>query len=272
MPVTDLTVVVTTKNEERNLPRLLTSLANNGVAPDHVIVVDANSTDRTASIAADFGARVLIAAPNLSIQRNVGVREVRTPMAVILDADMEVPPGVFDEIAVLHDAGERCIILPERSVARSFLARARGFERSLQEGDLSIEGVRAFTTELFWEVGGYNEKVGFGGEDWLLSRIMYERCAPARTLTKILHHEGDPSVATILRKYFFYGRGRYRFFRANARYFMEVTNPIRQSTRRRFGEYVRRPVMAAGVIAYKTLTYGAGLAGFCAEALGAKRL
>ena len=74
-------------------------------------------------------------------------------------------------------------------------------------------------------------------------------------------------MPTIIKKFFFYGRGRYRLFRENSRYFVELTNPIRASTRSRLGHYARHPVMTAGVIAYKTLTYGAGLAGFVAEAL-----
>lgn len=268
MSRSDLSIVVTTRNEERNLPRFLRSLNANKIEPGQVILVDAHSSDRTVAIGAEYGARILSADPNLSLQRNVGVRVVTTPYVLILDADMELPPGVIDELVGLLNAGEQCVILPEISVARSFLARARGFERLQLEGDLSIEAARAFTTALFWEVGGYNEVVGFGGEDWLLARAMYERCAPAHLTTKILHHEGDPSVAMIIRKFFFYGRGRYRLYRANSKHFFELTNPIRKSTGSRLGEYFRHPVMAVGVVAYKMLTYGAGLMGFLAEAFG----
>lgn len=267
MSKADLTIVVVTKNEERNLPRLLASIAHNGVAPDQVILVDAYSTDRTVQIAEEFGSPVIFERPNLSSQRNAGVRNAPTKWVMMLDADMELPGGLVDEVVSLFEHGHQCIVLPEHSIATGFLSRARGFERDLQHGDLTIEAARAFTNELFWRCGGYNEDIGFGGEDWFLAKAMYEQVAPARTSSIILHHELDAPVPTILRRYFFYGRGRYRLFRANRRHFVELTNPVRPSTRRRWRSYLAEPALTAGVIVYKTLTYGAGLAGFVAEAL-----
>ena len=50
-----LSVCLVTRNEEQNLPRVLRSVA--GLA-DQVVVADTGSTDRTAAVAADLGARV----------------------------------------------------------------------------------------------------------------------------------------------------------------------------------------------------------------------
>jgi glycosyltransferase involved in cell wall biosynthesis len=262
----DLAIVIVTKNEERNLPRLLASIAANGVKAERVVVVDAHSTDRTAAIARDFGTTVVFERPNLSAQRNAGAKHCGARWLMMLDADMELPSGFVDEVVDLLASGRRCVILPEHSIATSFLAQARGFERDLQHGDLSIEAARAFTSELFWECGGYDEAIGFGGEDWFLAKSMYECSAPARTTRVVLHYEPDSSIPTILRRYFFYGRGRYRLFRTNPHYFVELTNPIRPSARTSWRSYLAHPVLTAGVVFYKALTYGAGLAGFIAEA------
>ena len=50
----DLSVVIIAFNEEANLPRCLKSLPANV----EIIVLDSGSTDRTAAIAQEFGARV----------------------------------------------------------------------------------------------------------------------------------------------------------------------------------------------------------------------
>ena len=268
MSAIDLTIVVVTKNEERNLPRLLESFSRNGVAPGQVVVVDAHSQDRTAELARQYGARVISGPPNLSAQRNLGAKVAPGKWLMMIDADMELPPGLVDEVVALFQQGRQCVVLPEHSIATSFLAKARGFERDQQHGDLTIEAARAFTAELFRQCGGYNEDIGFGGEDWFLAKAMYERAAPARTNGIVLHYEPNASIPTIIRRYFFYGRGRYRLFRTNRRYFAELTNPIRPSTRARWRSYFAHPLLTCGVIFYKALTYGAGAAGFIAEAIG----
>src|SRR4051794_20284244 len=58
-PVVDVSIVVPTRNEAQNLPRLLASVrAQRGVTFD-VVVVDQESEDATAEIAESFGAKVV---------------------------------------------------------------------------------------------------------------------------------------------------------------------------------------------------------------------
>lgn len=54
-----VTVIVPARNEEANLPPLLTSLQNSSPTPTQVLVVDDGSTDSTAAIASSLGATVL---------------------------------------------------------------------------------------------------------------------------------------------------------------------------------------------------------------------
>jgi glycosyltransferase involved in cell wall biosynthesis len=83
-----ISALILAKNEEKNLPRLLRSLA----WVDEIVVVDDGSTDRTADIAREFRARV-IAHPleDFSAQCNFGLAQASGDWILRLDADEEIP-------------------------------------------------------------------------------------------------------------------------------------------------------------------------------------
>ena len=70
-----VSVIVTTKNEERNIGACLESVVQQSMAPLEVIVVDNNSEDQTSEIAKQYGARVFQLGPERSAQRNYGVEK-----------------------------------------------------------------------------------------------------------------------------------------------------------------------------------------------------
>ena len=53
--MTTISACLIARDEEKNLPRCLASLAG---AVDEIVLVDTGSTDRTCEIALDYGARV----------------------------------------------------------------------------------------------------------------------------------------------------------------------------------------------------------------------
>ena len=94
--MTTVSVVVITRNEERNIERCLKSVA---WAAEH-IVVDAHSVDKTAALAMQFGARVYERDwPGYAAQKNFGISQATQPWVLSLDADEEVTPALADEIA-----------------------------------------------------------------------------------------------------------------------------------------------------------------------------
>jgi glycosyltransferase involved in cell wall biosynthesis len=105
MKTLPLTVLVAVKNEAVNLERCLASLT----WAQKVIVVDSNSCDNSAELAARMGAQVI------QFQYRGGYPKKRqwaleqqlidTPWALLLDADESIPQPLYDEIAAVIDDG-----------------------------------------------------------------------------------------------------------------------------------------------------------------------
>ncbi|WP_425058769.1 hypothetical protein SCACP_34250 [Sporomusa carbonis] len=86
-----LSLCMIAKDEEKNLPRCLRSVA--GVV-DEIIVVDTGSTDRTVEIAREFGAKVYTFPwnDNFSDARNLSLEMASGNWILFLDADEELTP------------------------------------------------------------------------------------------------------------------------------------------------------------------------------------
>lgn len=99
-----VSIVILTLNEERNLPACLASVA----AADDVVVLDSGSTDRTAEIARNAGARV-VTNPfrDFAQQRNFAHEHIsfKNPWLFHLDADEQMMPELLAECAALPATG-----------------------------------------------------------------------------------------------------------------------------------------------------------------------
>jgi glycosyltransferase involved in cell wall biosynthesis len=91
-----LSVIIITKNEERDLPACLESVK--GVA-DEIVLVDNHSTDRTLDIARGFGARVFDHEwRGYGPQKQFALEQATGDWALNLDADERLTPASADEI------------------------------------------------------------------------------------------------------------------------------------------------------------------------------
>jgi glycosyltransferase involved in cell wall biosynthesis len=259
-------IVIPTKNEAVDLPRLLRSIVKQGFPTDRIFVIDNGSDDRTVTLAQSFEVFVASYGPNQSAQRNRGASLSGAPAYLFLDADMEIEDGLLHEIAEALRAGSECIAIPEDSIAVDLLGKARALERALYQNDESIQAARVFTRELFERIGGFDESMT-GGEDWLLSKRAGELVPIFQTTHLIHHYEGRLAPGDLARKYFKYGRGYYKLFKVGPQLFVEHANPLRKSVRSNFTRLRFRSLpLLAVLLFYKTLTYAAGGLGFLYEA------
>ncbi len=94
---TDLSVAIATYNEETNIVDCLQSVKN---IASEIVVVDGNSTDRTADLAKLHGATV-IKKPNrpmFHINKNIAISSCKNEWILLLDADEVVSPQLAEEI------------------------------------------------------------------------------------------------------------------------------------------------------------------------------
>src|SRR4030095_2841053 len=95
----EISAVLITRNEEKNLPRCLASVKS---FAREIVVVDSMSTDRPRAVATELGARV-IAQEWLGYgrQKQFALEQASCPWAFSIDADEEVSPALAAEIARL---------------------------------------------------------------------------------------------------------------------------------------------------------------------------
>jgi 4,4'-diaponeurosporenoate glycosyltransferase len=107
----DVSVIIPARNEEKNLPRLLQSIEGQSEDIREIIVVDDDSTDGTARIAAAMGARVVCAGPLPDGWRgkawacHQGTHEAVGRHFLFLDADTWFEQGGLQEILDNYPGG-----------------------------------------------------------------------------------------------------------------------------------------------------------------------
>ncbi len=173
-----ISFVIPAHNEERLLARTLASLhAAAGACgePFEIIVVDDCSTDRTAAIAAEHGARLVrVVNRQISATRNSGAREARGRFIVFVDADTLVDAAVVGAALNALRAGAvggGCHVrfdgrLPAWARVAELVLHA------LQRSARLAAGCFLFCTrDAFEDAGGFDESI-YAGEEVVLSRAL----------------------------------------------------------------------------------------------------
>ena len=97
----DVTVIVPAYNEAPSVGDTIRSLRGQTVPPREIIVVDDCSTDETGAVARALGVRVVRPKANTGSKagaQTFGLRHVRTPLTVALDADTILAPDALERL------------------------------------------------------------------------------------------------------------------------------------------------------------------------------
>lgn len=200
-----LSIVITTKNEESNIAQAIDAFAE-WPGTIEVIVVDNGSSDATKAIASAKGAAVFDKGPERSAQRNFGVALAKAPWVLVLDADMILPRETIEEILsfVASPGDIKACWIPETRTGSGFRTKARNFERSFYNGTC-IDALRLFSKQVFESVGGYDENLIAGPEDWDLDIRILATGAKCKVLSgHLFHNEKNLTYRKMLEKKAYY--------------------------------------------------------------------
>lgn len=180
-------IVVPTLNEEKYIPRLLSSLSEQTERDFEVIIVDGRSKDRTVDIAKKFidrlpCLRIIVSdRRGVSVQRNIGSREAKGEWIITTDADTIYRPyclyAIKEYIKTNSTFHFTSWFIPEKndpSDALLILLINASMELTLKMKAPSAYGAFMVTKKILFEsLGGFDESLEFG-EDNDLCRRAYE--------------------------------------------------------------------------------------------------
>lgn len=175
-----LTAIVITLNEERNLRDCLESVR----WTDQIVVVDAQSTDRTVEIARQYTDKVFVRPwPGFGPQKNFAMDQTCAEWVLVVDADERVTPPLREEILRVISAG------PPTDVAGFEIPRRNFFYgRWIRGGGISPD----YQLRLIRRSAGRYDEV------LLHERLQLKGCI--LRLRSPLDHHSIPSIRDHVRK------------------------------------------------------------------------
>jgi GT2 family glycosyltransferase len=208
-----ISVVITVRNEERHLPQLLDSLLVQA-GPLEVVLVDSESRDATAEIAASYArrhptlVRVLHQPGSRGIGRNRGVREARGEFVAFIDGDCFADTGW---LRALREALARSPAVAGRTVtvgktAYGHLERVELFQSGY---DVSYPSCNlAYRRELFERLGGFDPRFITAEDIDLNLRAVRSGASIEYAAGAIVYHHVRSTFVRFLYQAFWNGYGR----------------------------------------------------------------
>lgn len=182
-----ISVIIPAHNEAEYLPYTLRSvlIAMQQVEPDvEVIVVDDASTDATATIAAETGAKVIpVDLRHIAAARNAGGRVARGDLLVFVDADTRVPPETLRAAWAAYNRGViggGCRIEFDQEIPRFGRLLLRVWETLARINRWAAGSFFFARRDAFEAVGGFDERF-FAAEEIFTSEKL-KRLGPFTVL------------------------------------------------------------------------------------------
>lgn len=215
-------VIIPTLNEEKFIPCLLTSLQQQTFSNFEIIVVDANSQDKTIKVCLEnkheFNNFKITSSSkkNVSYQRNLGAKIAEAPFLLFLDADVLLAKDYFKNIHLFikrhhPDVFFSRIIFPEKKFSyklinwwwNTFFPIFLKFNRNM-----GIGGMLGMSKPVFDKIKGYNQKLALAEEHDVVKRarkmgftISYIKSAHAVLSSRRVDKEG---LMKFLLKYLYF--------------------------------------------------------------------
>lgn len=211
--MSDIVIIIRTKNEAEYLGTTLAAIRRQTVANHEVIVIDSGSTDDTCAIAADYGTRLLAIRPeDFSYGRalNLAIEQTRAPLVASLSAHATPAADDWLEYLAAGFADPRIGAVYGRHLPRDNATRLERFgmrlsgtlsdKRRYQSRSIGFSNANGAFRRTLWERFPFDENLP-GAEDFAWAReiqrrgfvILYEPRAA-------VYHSHGESLGSLLRR------------------------------------------------------------------------
>ena len=196
-----LSIIIPARNEEKNLPRLLASVASASLRPIEVLVVDDASTDNTAAVSASCGATVIASSPlppgwtGKTWACWQGSQRARGELLLFLDADTYFADGGLEKLVgcwLQQQNTELAVSMLPYHAMRSAYEQLGLFFNTLMAvgaGGFSIFGSShlfgqslLISRETYCSIDGHAAVKGAVLENLMLARILHDAGRPTLCL------------------------------------------------------------------------------------------
>ena len=202
-----VSVIINTKNEEKNITACLESIKKQDYPAENIeiVIVDHPKTsDNTRDLAKKYTDKIFVHGFERSGQRNFGAKTATGKYLLFIDADMRLSSKVISlGVKLFNTGGWRGLYIPEIILGRGFWGKVRNFERSFYDGTV-VDAVRFVRKEDFLKVKGFDESLT-GPEDWDFDKKVRSLGKTATIKSPLHHNETEFNVVNYLRKKSYYG-------------------------------------------------------------------
>jgi glycosyltransferase involved in cell wall biosynthesis len=164
-----VSIIITTKNEEKYIENCLKSLKNQTYKKIEIILSDSCSIDKTVEIAKKYVNKIIIENTNIAAGRNLGAKIANGEIFVFIDADAILSPNWIEEIVKSFKISNKIVGVmgypsplegspkAEKMCKLAFLLK---FFNSLKLPAVGVCAIGfAVRKEIFKKIGGFYEKL-----------------------------------------------------------------------------------------------------------------
>jgi len=257
-----VTVIVPTRNEEKNISACLQSIKKQDYKNVELIIVDNYSSDKTPRIAKKFTPNVYSFGPERSAQRNFGAKKAKGNWLLFLDADQKAPVNLISKciLKIKKNPKIKVLIIAERVNRNGFWSKCRDLEKRSYFGNDLVEAPRFTNKKTFAKTDGYDENL-IAGEDWdLAARLRAKKYKIARISIPLINF-GKITLLSAAKKKFYYGQKIGQYLKKNPKLAKKQLSFFRFRGFFNNKLFLNHPILALGLLILKTVEFVSGTTG-----------
>lgn len=264
-----VSIVIPARNSASLLDQCLKYIRLQSYSNIEIIIVDGKSTDNAKAVAKKYDCKYYWFVPDVDeglfdapYKINYGAKKAKGEYMYWVDADMELTKNVIKNAVAACEKGVDAVIVPEESFGEGVWARAKQLERRCYWGDDTVESPRFLKRSVWASIGGFDESLGAGGNDWDLYLMIKEHGYKiGRIKSLVMHNEGNLKLTKLIKKRFMYGREALNYISKRPKASVVSFFPFRKSFFTHWRLFLSRPFDTLMFIIMRFSEYAAGFFG-----------